>query len=129
MDKKKVFEDIECAIDNLSKIRIDLIDMVGVLNRTLVEIEGIENFWTEDLTDYQKVEKAIKKGFTIKVNLPYEPEGLNGLIVNYLGYHFWGLTDEEIKSLKDLQDDLQLSKKKGGTTTPRGIENQSVPDD
>ena len=102
-DKKKVVRNMNESIKILSDgdFVFDLKhwktgDVIGVLRRCAFEIEGKENIWTEDMTDYQKVEKAIEMGFDVETKYP------NGLMVEYLGYHFWGFTDSELASLRQL---------------------------
>ena len=97
-DKDKVVRDIKKCIQMLSGLdqNREMKEVIGVLRRSAFEIVGVDNIWTEDMTDYQKVEKATEMGFDIQTKWP------DGLMVEYLGYHFWGFTDDELKSLRRL---------------------------
>ena len=79
----------------------------GILRRCAFYLEGGNTIWTEDMTDYQKVEIAIERGFGI------ETRQSDGIVVNYLGYHFWGFTEKEIDSL------LEKNRDKKNTTKPK----------
>ena len=97
-DKDKVVRDIKECIKTLSGFdqSREMKQTIGVLRRCAFDLEGIDNIWTEDMTDYQKVERAIEMGFDIQTKWP------DGLMVEYVGYHFWGFTDDELESLRRL---------------------------
>ena len=99
-DKNKVIRDIGNCIEMLSDDHDgkSVRDVIGILRRCAFNIEGIDNILTEDMTDYQKVVKAMEMGFDIEEKWP------NGIMVEYLGYYFWGFTDDEISSLRQLSE-------------------------
>ena len=94
----KVVRDIGKCIKTLLGLdqSREIEEVIGVLRRCAFNIEGIDNIWTEDMTDYQKVEKAIEMGFDVEGKYP------DGLVLLYLGYYFWGFTDSELASLRQL---------------------------
>ena len=97
-NQQKVLTDLQECINDLSKLPQDteIRDTIGVLRRCAFEIEGITNIWTNDMSNYQKAVAAIERGFDIREQHP------NGILILYLGYYLWELTDTEIKALKAL---------------------------
>ena len=99
-NQQKVLADLQGCIDDLSQLPQDskMRDTIGVLRRCAFEIEGITNIWTDNMSNYQKAVAAIERGFDIREVYP------NGILILYLGYHLWELTDTEIKALKTLAE-------------------------
>lgn len=93
--RPKVARDIKECIETLEKEPQDFTDVIGILRRCAFEVEGIENIWRDDITSFQKATIAIDRGFDI------EKQHQNGVLIKYLGYYLWGLTDPQIDILKE----------------------------
>ena len=90
-----VLRDLNDSIETLTKEAPDLTDVISILRRSAFKVEGPENIWREDMTSYQKACIAIDRGFDIERRHP------NGILIRYLGYYLWGLTDPQIDTLKE----------------------------
>ena len=93
--KPKLLTDLETCINillsgNLTDMEIN--DTIGILRRCMVEYEGIDTIWSKDMTDYQKAKIMKERGFSL-TRVSY------GLRIDYLGYHLWDLTKQEIEEL------------------------------
>ena len=95
-NQQKVLTDLQECINDLSAQPEEPTEVIGILRRCAFEIEGITNIWTDDMSNYQKAVAAIERGFDIREQHP------NGILILYLGYYLWELTDTEIKALKAL---------------------------
>lgn len=102
MDKESVISDIQRCIENIESVPIHdpkYEESVGLLRRALVNIEGLENIWTEGMTDFQKGCVMKARGFKIRPVSGYSNTSGCGVVVSYLGYHLWGLTKTEFDIL------------------------------
>ena len=93
---KKVIYDIKTCIEKLEGFNIHdpiLDEIKGRLRRSLVEVEGLENIWNDDMPDFEKACIMLERGFDI------DSVSGKGVVINYLGYHLWNLTDEEVELL------------------------------
>lgn len=100
MDKDSIAHDINCCIENIQSVPIydeRYEESVGRLRRALVEIDGLENIWTEDMSDFEKACIMKERGFElVAVGSKSKP----GIMVKYLGYHLWDLDDQQVRMLK-----------------------------
>lgn len=103
LNRDKLLSDLETCINNLSDDlwteteitnihRMKLHTTIGVLRRCCVETEGLDNIWTDTMTDYEKASIMKERGFTLT-------QVGDGIMINFLGYHLWDLTKEEITDL------------------------------
>ena len=93
--KPKLLIDLEKCVSILSDEITDtaIRDTIGILRRCMVEYEGLDTIWLPGMTEFEKAKVMKARGFTFVKVYPY------GLRINYLGYHLWGLTEEQIKEL------------------------------
>lgn len=103
----QIIRDIEKCIETLETEPQDFTEVIGILRRCAFEIEGVENIWTDGMSNYQKAVTAIERGFDIKEVYP------DGILILYFGYHLYEFTDTEIKALKTLAE----SRKENQCTT------------
>ena len=101
--RPKVARDIKECIETLEKEPQDFTAVIGILRRCAFEVEGVENIWTDGMSNYQKVVTAIERGFDIREVYP------DGILILYLGYHLYEFTDTEIKALKALAESRKES--------------------
>lgn len=106
-NKHTVINDLNKCIQALETEPHDFREIIGILRRCTFEVEGIENIWTDDMSNYQKAVTAIERGFDIAEVYP------DGILILYLGYHLYDFSKTEIKALKAL---VQARKKSQCTT-------------
>ena len=82
-------------------------DTRGVLLRVMLDIEGIESIWTDDMTNYEKVVKAIEYGFSFTTK--WQSGEKTGIMIDYLGYHLWDFSESEVKELKMVEKEARAT--------------------
>ena len=125
---EKIVEDLNKSLSTLRKyfevykegkaekyiyIDVHIEDALGIIQRCIIESEGLENIWKEGMSDYEKVAQLIYRGCTIRVNNRDSANQLNSILVKYVGYHFHNITDTELERLKKLEEVEQAERSKG----------------